>query len=415
MASWYWSENGQQLGPCDSKQLKELARGGRIQPSSLIWKTGMADWSPASSVQGLFEGVATAPPPASPAPPPVPPVRPAAASDGPALAEKALATARQQAATIFSDLRGLNFREEVLPIDETNLKTVLNDYVFWCVTLLGVVPLLIYTVQRTDYQLTAFALFFAALWGVIFKYFIVRVPQRWPIMIASLFTTGIAGIYILLKIYEHILPEAYLALPNSESGMVSLFGFIVQVGVCEELCKATPVLAYLIWKGRNAEPLTAVLVGVFSGLGFAAFENMFYAERAISDSVNLGYQYGLEGQAAGTQAAMVNVMLRSLSLVFCHAVWAGILAYFLAVAALGRRRWGALFLIGWAVSALLHGVYDWLAGMQPTIAALVVALSFVLFYAYMGKLRALGSNPAAEGSADALAAAVAPSVQPEIA
>jgi RsiW-degrading membrane proteinase PrsW (M82 family) len=412
MASWYWSENGQQQGPCDSKQLKVLARAGRLQPASLVWKTGMPEWVPASSVQGLFEGVAVAPAPApaSPAPPPVPPGRPAAPSDGAALAEKALATARQQAATIFSDLRGLNFREEVIPLDETNLKTVLKDYVFWCVTLLGVVPLLIYTVQRTDYQLTAFALFFAALWGVIFKYFIVRVPQRWPLMIASLFATGVAGIYVLLKIYEHVMPQAYLALPNSESGMVSLFGFIVQVGVCEELCKAAPVLAYLIWKGRNAEPLTAVMVGVFSGLGFAAFENMFYAQRAIDESVNLGYQYGLEGSAAGTQAAMVNVMLRSLSLVFCHAVWSGILAYFLAVAALGRRRWGALFLIGWVVSSVLHGVYDWLAGMQPTIAALVVALSFVLFYAYMGKLRALGSGAASEPSADKLAA-VPPAVQ----
>jgi RsiW-degrading membrane proteinase PrsW (M82 family) len=142
---------------------------------------------------------------------------------------------------------------------------------------------------------------------------------------------------------------------------------------------------------------------------------MFYAQRAIDESVNLGYQYGLEGSAVGTQAAMVNVMLRSLSLVFCHAVWSGILAYFLAVATLGRQRWGALFLIGWVVSSVLHGVYDWLAGMQPTIAALVVALSFVLFYAYMGKLRTLGSSPATEPSADALAATVAPSVPAEIA
>lgn len=414
MAAWYWSENGQQQGPCDSKQLKELARAGRIRPDSLVWKSGMAEWTPASGVQGLWEGIAPAPAPTDSVPPPVPPVRSVSPPDGPALAEKALATARLQAATIFSDLRSLNFREEVVPLDESNLKSVLKDYVFWCVTLLGVVPLLIYTVQRTDYQLTAFALFFAALWGVIFKYFIVRVPQRWPILVATLFTTGIAGIYVLLKIYEHILPEAYLALPNSDNGMVSLLGFIFQVGLCEELCKATPVLAYLIWKGRNAEPLTAVLVGVFSGLGFAAFENMFYAQRAIDDSVTLGWQYGLEGSAAGTQAAMVNVMLRSLSLVFCHAVWAGILAYFLAVAALGRRRWGALFLIGWSVAALLHGVYDWLAGMQPTIAALVVALSFVLFYAYMGKLRALGSSPA-EPSAATLAAAAAPVQAVEIA
>lgn len=405
MAQWYWSENGQQQGPCDGKQLKQLAKAGRIHPASLVWKDGMAEWAPASQVQGLFDGVAVA------ASPPPPPVQPATSSEGPALAEKAVAAARQQAATIFSDLRTLNFREEVIPLDESNLRTVLRDYVFWCVTLLGVVPLLIYTVERTDYQLTAFALFFAALWGVIFKYFIVRVSHRWPILVASLFTTGIAGIYVLLKIYEHLLPGAYLNLANSQSGVVSLIGFIFQVGLWEELCKAVPVIAYLVWKGRNAEPLTAVMVGVFSGLGFAAFENVFYAQRAIDNSVGLAYEYGLEGSAVGTQAAMVNVMLRSLSLVFCHAVWAGIMAYFLAVAALGRRRWGALFLIGWATSSILHGVYDWLAGMQPTLAALMVAVSFMLFYAYMGKLRALGSaEPAAATDTDTESAA-APAVE----
>ncbi len=405
MAQWYWSENGQQQGPCDGKQLRQLATAGRIHPASLVWKDGMAEWAPASQVQGLFDGVAVA------ASPPPPPVQPATSSEGPALAEKAVAAARQQAATIFSDLRTLNFREEVIPLDESNLRSVLRDYVFWCVTLLGVVPLLIYTVERTDYQLTAFALFFAALWGVIFKYFIVRVSHRWPILVASLFTTGIAGIYVLLKIYEHLLPGAYLNLANSQSGVVSLIGFIFQVGLWEELCKAVPVVAYLVWKGRNAEPLTAVMVGVFSGLGFAAFENVFYAQRAIDNSVGLAYEYGLEGSAVGTQAAMVNVMLRSLSLVFCHAVWAGIMAYFLAVAALGRRRWGALFLIGWATSSILHGVYDWLAGMQPTLAALMVAVSFMLFYAYMGKLRALGSaEPAAATDTDTESAA-APAVE----
>lgn len=403
MAQWYWSENGQQQGPCDGKQLKQLAKAGRIQPASLVWKDGMADWVPAAQVQGLFDGIVPPTPPPTPTPPPV-------SSEGPALAEKAIATARQQAATIFTDLRSLNFREEVVPLDESNLRSVLGDYVFWCVTLLGVVPLLIYTVERTDYQLTAFALFFAALWGVIFKYFIVRVSHRWPILVASLFATGIAGIYVLLKIYEHLLPAVYLNLANSESGVVSLLGFIIQVGLCEELCKAVPVLAYLVWKGRNAEPLTAVLVGVFSGLGFAAFENVFYAQLAIDNSVGLAYQYGLEGSAAGTQAAMVNVMLRSLSLVFCHAVWSGIMAYFLAVAALSRRRWGALFLIGWATSSLLHGVYDWLAGMQPTLAALMVAVSFMLFYAYMGKLRSLGTAADQQATLPDAAVTTAPPV-----
>ena len=95
------------------------------------------------------------------------------------------------------------------------------------------------------------------------------------------------------------------------------------------------------------------------------------------------------GAALGTYYAMVNVMLRSLSLVFCHAIWSGIFAYFVTTGFAAGSRLAAMFLIGLFVSAMLHGVYDWLTGIQMTFAALVVAGSFVLFYAYLTKLRLL--------------------------
>ncbi len=46
-----------------------------------------------------------------------------------------------------------------------------------------------------------------------------------------------------------------------------------------------------------------------------------------------------------------------------------------------------MFVIGLAVSAILHGAYDWLTGIQLTIATGVVILSFVMFYAYLIKLK----------------------------
>jgi len=61
---------------------------------------------------------------------------------------------------------------------------------------------------------------------------------------------------------------------HSSSILVSLTGFVLQTGVMEELCKAITVLAYLLLKRKNAEPFTAILIGVFSGLGFAASENL---------------------------------------------------------------------------------------------------------------------------------------------
>ena len=82
-------------------------------------------------------------------------------------------------------------------------------------------------------------------------------------------------------------------------------------------------------------------------------------------------------------------MLRSLSLVFCHAVWAGTFAYFLAMAFVSGRRWVPLVIIGLLVPAVLHGAYDWFASMQPTVAALIAGGSFMLFYGYVAKLRGM--------------------------
>lgn len=177
----------------------------------------------------------------------------------------------------------------------------------------------------------------------------------------------------------------------SESGLVRLFGFIIQVGICEELCKTLPIIGYLLWKRRQADASTVVLIGVFSGLGFAAFENIDYGYDSIANSYELTRQHGAVGNVIGTANAMVNVMLWSLSLVFCHAVWSGIVGYFLALAWLTGKRRGALFLVGLLTASVLHGIYDWLVSvlLQPTFAALVVAASFMLFYAYLSKLRAL--------------------------
>ena len=54
MSEWRYSKNGQQHGPVTSSQLKELAAAGQIGANDLVWKDGMAEWTPASSIDGLF-------------------------------------------------------------------------------------------------------------------------------------------------------------------------------------------------------------------------------------------------------------------------------------------------------------------------------------------------------------------------
>lgn len=43
--TWYYAENNSQQGPVSDEQLRQLAASGRINPQSLVWKAGMAEWT----------------------------------------------------------------------------------------------------------------------------------------------------------------------------------------------------------------------------------------------------------------------------------------------------------------------------------------------------------------------------------
>lgn len=61
---WYFSQAGSQSGPVTMAHLKGLADAGTLHPADLVWKTGMAAWVAASSIQGLFPAKGSAPAPA---------------------------------------------------------------------------------------------------------------------------------------------------------------------------------------------------------------------------------------------------------------------------------------------------------------------------------------------------------------
>jgi hypothetical protein len=44
--NWYYVENGQQAGPVDDTRLQELVASGAIQPDTLVWHEGLANWQP---------------------------------------------------------------------------------------------------------------------------------------------------------------------------------------------------------------------------------------------------------------------------------------------------------------------------------------------------------------------------------
>jgi RsiW-degrading membrane proteinase PrsW (M82 family) len=149
-----------------------------------------------------------------------------------------------------------------------------------------------------------------------------------------------------------------------------------------------------------------LMIGVFSGLGFAACENILYAEKSTIfgllhvDSIigsilsaqneeehNLALEVGAHGIVEYTLVVMTAVLLRAVSCVFVHSIWTGIFAYYLACAMMIRKQWAVFCCLGLTIPMVLHGFYDWLLSLHPVYAIFVVGFSFVLFYIYLQKLR----------------------------
>jgi uncharacterized RDD family membrane protein YckC len=72
--NWFYANGGQQEGPVNDADFERLAREGVIQPTTLVWREGMANWEPyakvapapqtASFAPGVSPAIPTTAPPA---------------------------------------------------------------------------------------------------------------------------------------------------------------------------------------------------------------------------------------------------------------------------------------------------------------------------------------------------------------
>jgi len=65
--NWYYVSAGKQAGPVDEAQLEGLARTDQIQMDTLVWREGMAEWQPYSTVAPPDLITSSAPAPVAPA------------------------------------------------------------------------------------------------------------------------------------------------------------------------------------------------------------------------------------------------------------------------------------------------------------------------------------------------------------
>jgi uncharacterized membrane protein YhaH (DUF805 family) len=76
---WYYSRDGERLGPVSFTDLRNLAAEATLNPRlDLAWTKGMAEWKPSGEIAGLFERNSASTPPELLAPAPVATPAPAA-------------------------------------------------------------------------------------------------------------------------------------------------------------------------------------------------------------------------------------------------------------------------------------------------------------------------------------------------
>jgi RsiW-degrading membrane proteinase PrsW (M82 family) len=173
---------------------------------------------------------------------------------------------------------------------------------------------------------------------------------------------GIIGLIFLVLL---LIGLSYGAANNPESGVITSFlGFTCGVGLCEEVCKALPILFHYssdnkqTWRG-------AFLWGMASGVGFGVSEGIMYSQ---------DFYNGIAGPGI--------YIVRFVSCVALHAIWSGSVAIsvnqrqYLLQEDRDEEDWwmyclAVLQLI--AIPMVLHGLYDTLLKKDMELFALVTA------------------------------------------
>jgi RsiW-degrading membrane proteinase PrsW (M82 family) len=192
-------------------------------------------------------------------------------------------------------------------------------------------------------------------------------------ILAVLFA-GFAG--VLNTLSDSVLTS--LGLTAGALGFVVQVGtFFIVVGPVEETVKLLAVRLYAFHSSRFDAVVDGIVYGAVAGLGFATIENAIYiggATREVADPLNLV----VTGGAITSVRALAGPG---------HVIYSAFAGYYLGLAKFNPQRAGPIVVKGLLIAALIHAVYNSLAGVVPSLAGeflgipwFAAFLSFVVVY-----------------------------------
>ena len=133
---------------------------------------------------------------------------------------------------------------------------------------------------------------------------------------------------------------------------------LLGIGPIEELAKLLPFLLIVVRFKAFDEPLDGIIYASFIGLGYAASENVYY----------LDYLTPLESAASGFAGPVVHILFASIWAHWITQAWLQDKPLFLPV------------VLGFALSAMLHGTYDFLVLLSPVLALPIAATLIIAIW-----------------------------------
>lgn len=185
------------------------------------------------------------------------------------------------------------------------------------------------------------------------------------------------GVLILTAFQYFPFISTLYKLTESKNFAERAMGFTLGVGVCEETCKALPLLIFGLKRPDLLTPRNAIYLGILSGLGFALAEIVQYTF----------IYWNLE---VPVEHSLVFQITRFLTLPLLHASWAGVTGFFIALSLLNRKKGKAFIVVGIALTAIAHGVYDIFSGGLLGIAT--ASASIILLMGYIFESEAIAQK-----------------------
>lgn len=189
------------------------------------------------------------------------------------------------------------------------------------------------------------------------------------------------------------------SLMSSQSFIPALIGNFVGAGMMEELMKGVPALLCLVLtlRARNNAaatngqlyqlfhlrgPLDGALLGAFAGAAF------IFVETSYQYVPNLMTSLARQGNLAGGLAMGYMLLLpRVFGGLVGHMAYAGIFGYFIGLAAIRPKHIWKLLAIGWVSAALIHGLWNGVQVLSPSMSYVIAGIAAVGVTAAMLKAR----------------------------